>query len=483
MVRHEHSPSLTSATIMKTRRTFLLKPALRDQNTLSISAMKTPHLVASAAVAVRGTIGAMRAPMLRSFFAFLGALAMAHAGTPLEGFSPVKVGEGPLVSFVHPEDDPSGGPRTEILYLCDPSADTKAVPVWRGKGRLVRPVQRLTQNLTVIERASECYLWDMAKGSATPLWSGENETSFLKAEGSKIFFLRRLLPDPLGGMKLGRGKNGKLIAESWFRARDKVCTFTPGDPAGAVELAAPVLEHIVETGPDGIWAVTADEPRKLCLISNDGTVTEIVPFDRHWVARETHAVFSPARDYLALSVLHDEQGFDSERELIVVDVKRKAIGHVSHNVPIENWWSYPPPIRMTWVDATHLLFGHLEFGEAKSEQQVLDVPSGKLAASTEEQRKAATPPERPVRERKGLFDSEFGKVWFAGNQEPAGSVLDQRGVGVRDMEISKDGKWVAFCDPESNEVLLLDGANRRKHQLVNGWASEIKWLPSVDAGK
>ena len=435
-------------------------------------------------------LGIMLIPILRSVSAFLCALATVHAGTPLDGFSPVKVGEGPLVCFIHPEDESGrsvsgGGPRTEVMYLCDPAAGAKAVPVWRGQVPLVRPVQRMTQHLTVIERKSECYLWDMEKGSATPLWPGENETSFLKADGGKIFFLRRLLPETSSGMTLGRGKNGKMLVESWFRARDKVCTFTPGDQAGAVELAAPILEHIVETGPAGIWAVTADEPRKLCLISNDGTVTDIIPFDRHWVARETHPVFSPARDYLALSVLHDEQDFHRERELIVVDVKRKTVSHVSHNVSIDRllFSGYPRPVEMTWVDGTHLLFGHLEFGEGKSEQQVLDAPSGKLSAPTEVQRKAATPPQSPARQKKGLFDSEFGKIWFVGDKELAGSVLDKEGVGVRDMEISKDGKWAAFCDPDSNGVFLLDGANRRKRELVSGWAYGIKWLPAVDAGK
>ncbi len=365
------------------------------------------------------------------------------------------------------------------MYLCDPAAGDKAVPVWRGNVPLVVPLHRLTRDLTVIKSASDCYLWDMAKGLATPLWSGEDQTSLLKVEGGKIFFLRRLRPDPISGMKLKSGKNGKTVAEDWFRPRDKVCTLTPGDKAGAVELAVPALEHFVETGPAGIWAVTADEPRKLCFIANDGTVTEIIPFDRHWVASETHPVFSPARDYLALSVLHDEQDFHSERELIVVDVKRKVVTHVSHDVSIDNWGAYPSPIKMTWLDATHLLFGDGKNG------QVLDAPSAVLSAPTEVQRKAVAPSQvpAPARERKGLFDSAFGKIWFAGDKELAGSVLDKDGVGVRDMEISKDGKWAAFCDPDSDEVFLLDGANRRKQRLVSGWAYGIKWLPAVEAGK
>ena len=423
----------------------------------------------------------MLVPILRQLTAYVFVLATVHAGTPLGGFSPVEVGEGPLVCVIHPEDGSGhsvsdGRERTEVMYLCDPHAGAKAVPVWRGKVPLVVPLQRLTKNLPVVERGCECYVWDMSEGSATPLWAGADQTSFLKGEGSKVFFLRRLLPDTSNGMKVRTGNDGKQVAESWFRARDKLCTLTPGDKAEAVELAAPVIEHIVETGPSGIWAVTADKPRKLCLISNDGTVTDIIPFDRHWVARETRAVFSPARDYLALSVLHDEQDFGRERELIVVDVKRKGVCHLSHNVSI-GFRSYPPPIDMIWVDGTHLLFGETESG------QVLDAPAGKLAAPTGAQRKAAARPVPPDRERKGLFDSAWGKIWFAGDKEVAGSVLNESGIRVNHMEISGDGKWAAFCESGTNDVFLLDGAARRKHQLLRGWAYNIKWLPAVETGK
>ena len=177
-----------------------------------------------------------------------------------------------------------------------------------------------------------------------------------------------------------------------------------------------------------------------------------------------------------MSVLHDEQDFDRERELIVVDVKRKGVCHLSHNVSIGSR-SYPPPIDMTWVDGTHLLFGETKSG------QVLDAPAGKLAAPTGAQRQAAAPPVPPDRERKGLFDSEWGKLWFAGDKELAGSVLDETGIAVNDMEISGDGKWAAFCESGASSVFLLDGAARRKHQLLSGWAYNIKWLPAVDTGK
>jgi hypothetical protein len=108
--------------------------------------------------------------------------------------------------------------------------------------------------------------------------------------------------------------------------------------------------------------------------------------------------------------------------------------------------------------------------------------SGKLSRPTDEQLKSATPPKPPTRERKGLFDTEWGNIWFASvNKAPAGSVLDKRGISVTDMEISKDGKWAALCDAATNDVFLLDGAARKKQRLVIGWAYDVKWLSAAES--
>ena len=62
-------------------------------------------------------------------------------------------------------------------------------------------------------------------------------------------------------------------------------------------------------------------------------------------------------------------------------------------------------------------------------------------------------------------------------------MLDETGIAVNDMEISGDGKWAAFCESGASSVFLLDGAARRKHLLLSGWAYNIKWLPAVEACK
>ena len=253
----------------------------------------------------------------------LYALAAICAGAPVSGFSPADVSDGPLLCLIHPEDDAghsvsSNGPRTEVMYMCDPVAAIKARPVWRGTVPVPQPWHRLTRNLAVIERDQQCFVWDIARGSATPFWPGTDQTTFVKSVGTTIFFLHRTRPDPVRGVTLKTGKNGKNIVESWFRPRDRLCTLTAGTVAEPTVLTAPALEKVLESGTDGTWAVTADQPRKLCLISGEGNVTDVLPFDSRWVASETHHSFSPARDYLALSILHDQQDFNRERELVVL---------------------------------------------------------------------------------------------------------------------------------------------------------------------
>ena len=93
---------------------------------------------------------------------------------------------------------------------------------------------------------------------------------------------------------------------------------------------------------------------------------------------------------------------------------------------------------MHWVDGTHLLFGE------EKKAQVLQLPESKLASPTGAQRNAgrsasASTAREGAREKRP-FDSEWGKIWFAGDNEPAGSVLDENGTKVNDMEISGDGK-------------------------------------------
>jgi len=398
-------------------------------------------------------------------------LAVTADGKPLSGFTPAAVSDGPLLFLFQ------GGslPHTEVMFLCDPASDLKAVPVWRGEDPPApEPRHRLSKELVVLERGQQGFVWNIVQGRATPLWPGEDQTTFLKADGGDILFLHRMVPNPIRGVEVQAGKNGKYIVKSWFRPRDRLCRLTPGEKAQ--ELTVPLLEKILETGPDGIWAVTAEEPRRLCRITGDGKVREIVRFDPRWVASETAHCFSPARTYLALSILQDQQDFHSERELVVVDLQRKTVCHVSHNVPVKDWAAYPPPIEMMWLDGTHLLFG-----EPEKNQRVLDAASGKLSAPTAAQRAAAIPAERPERERIGSFDFAWGQLWFAGDKELAGSVLEGAHTKVSDMEISPDGKWAAFCDPGSKEVLLLDGANRRRHRLLTGWSYNFAWLPGTAA--
>lgn len=340
----------------------------------------------------------------------------------------------------------------------------------------MEPLQRVTENLIVLNRGFDCYLWNISKGSARPLWPGPDETLFLKLEDRQVYFLWRLKPrGSLLGVKLTTAASGRTIVSDWFRARDKLCRLTPEDQE-AQELGLPALEHIIEVTPEGLWAVTADEPRYLCFISNDAKMTSVIPFDPAWIAVETQTAFSPQRGYIALAVLRKDQDFFHQRDLIVVDVKHRSIVHTASDVelPYNALLSTSPQMKMGWTDETHLLFGLPE------QEQELDAINGNVFASfaTKLAPPAPSPPEG--RKRVGLFECTGGDLWFAGDKDQAGSVRDERQVMVGDIEISTDGKWASFLSaPPDRQVYLLDGVARTKHKILLGWAYGIKWLPGT----
>ena len=421
----------------------------------------------------------MRVPTLRLLFVCLLTPAVVWSGELPGRFSPAPVSAGPLVFFVHPEENTdasqkAGSRRTEVLHVCDPLVGPTATPVWRDVSAPLKPLARVTQSFAVVQQLDTTHLGDIAKGSSAPLWPGEDRTTFLKAAEGKVYYLRHLRPEPSYGMRLDR-KDGKIIVSDWYRARDPLCVLDAGNNKAAAELDVPKLGYILESSPEGIWAVTADEPRRLCLVSQDGTVANVIPFGKDWIAEEISAAFSPGRAYLALSILREGQDFHGLRELVVVDIKRRAVCHVSHDVPTNPLvGSATPSIPMAWMSETHLVYGPW------TQEQVLDAPSGKLSPITVAQRGILTAFPPPT-QRQGLFDVEFGKLSFAGDTTVVANVLDDRGIAVVGMELSPDARWAAFCDEQSRDTFLLDGGTRMKVKLLPGWSYDFKWLAAAGA--
>ncbi|MFP6875333.1 MAG: hypothetical protein VCA37_00760 [Roseibacillus sp.] len=62
----------------------------------------------------------------------------------------------------------------------------------------------------------------------------------------------------------------------------------------------------------------------------------------------------------------------------------------------------------------------------------------------------------------------FDQVFFHGEDKPIASILDDRGVGVRDIDSSADGEWSAYSDPKNNRAYLIDGEAKKNTLIMFG---------------
>lgn len=400
---------------------------------------------------------------------------VASVTVPVEGlaFPPVTVGNGPLLFFVHPEDElgrpDSGGKRTEVLYIHDPVAGTTTTALWRGRPPAPKPVERIDSQWILMQWNDRTFLHHLKTGGLRPLLP-EGPTKVLSTKGSRIYFL-----DGMGlgrGLRLKTGEDGKARIEGYTRHMDAIWTMDALSSSPAVPLANVAVDRLVEIREDGFWAVTASPDRKLLRISRTGDVREILPFDPHWVTPQTKLEFSPDGKYLALSITHDDHDFHRERELVVVNLRDGRIVMEEARVRILSIVdSATPFLPLRWLDDGRLLVFKADgFWVADLAVRTF----AKVDTST-----IPPFPEVPKRKPLGHFDVEFGQVFYKGDQSPAASVLDERGTKVSDMEISPRGDWAALSSPKDSNVYLVDGKARRKSLLMEGWAYNIAWLPAA----
>ena len=101
-------------------------------------------------------------------------------------------------------------------------------------------------------------------------------------------------------------------------------------------------------------------------------------------------------------------------------------------------------------------------------------------AITESDQTPTAPQERDPRKAAGSFETAHGRVWFGKDSALAGSVLDAEGRWVSScLEFSPDSGWAALSSPDLDGVLVLDGAQRSKRQLIEGWCYDLQWLAAA----
>jgi hypothetical protein len=200
----------------------------------------------------------------------------------------------------------------------------------------------------------------------------------------------------------------------------------------------------------------------------------------------THA-FSPKGHHLALAVLHREQDFHRERTLVVCDLKANKAGFTERDVPLGPCFFSG---RSNFLDLNWRTDEILEYGGPFSNMGT-EAEKNRFADVVKQERlddagASTLPPahrqEEPERRNLGQFELTFGEVYFPGEKTPIGSVLDEDGVGVRDLAIDSVGNWAAYSERKDDQVYVIDGARREKNAIHSGWVHDLEWF-EVAVGK
>jgi hypothetical protein len=400
-----------------------------------------------------------------------------HAGGKVEIFASEPSG-GPLLSFVRPEnrhDKPVGGDqgdRHENVYLWSAGDAKPPQRLMRCDGPLPDFLHRISRQDVLIRYDDRLQILNLKVGKMQRLLKGEELSDLVRVDGDDIYLLKHSMSRKSFGYQL-KTLNGKTVLDVWHRPKDRLCAFTAGEFPKIVEFAEPLIEAVLRHDEAGFWVVTSETQPRLLHLSKQGAITDTLPWQSDWAACEAKFSLSPDAKYIALSILRTDQDFHRSRDLVVMSCDKKAIIHTvrDFDVALPLHFSSTPSLQLVWADKRILRFG----SDYKPKWQVLDVET--LAVTKSDQTPAEPQQSPKLRTVVGRFETTHGKVWFGKDTAVAASVLDAKGHWVSScLEFSPDSAWAALASPELDGVVVLDGENRSRRKLIEGWCYDLHWL-------
>jgi len=361
---------------------------------------------------------------------------------------------------------------------------------------------------------------DLSQGNVRPILPTENNTSFLGVDDNKIYFWENIKPDQQASDNL-TGTSGKAFSE-YPRYRFRIYFLVksqPGNPQRLTNFDFELPRFFREADKDYWWVVTYGENRKLGRLYRDGRIEEIISLEPNWYFLYSSRKVSPNQKYAALGLYNFEHG-PFFRDLVVIDLNQKELIFKKERISVKDpmssiitnpWYNYywlddtsllyqEQLYFRVWFDVDSLLAGKDDPQEEKRAGQNLpwwhdpnnepnwievEVETGQTRkVDIKEMIKSGKfiPPRiRPDRETRGYFELDYGEVYYKGEETPVGSVLNNRGSKVQDLEVCPKGEWAAFVSPVGSNfnLYIVDGKKKKKTLLMRGWCGDLKWLPSV----
>lgn len=426
--------------------------------------------------------------MLTTLLLLIGLAQVAGADGSIDRgeLSNVIVGDGPLLTFHAPFDEPDSRTRHNRLFVTD--VETGAAPqrLWMGTGSRLNVLERIDRNTVIVEwfsreRGAELWRVDLANGERTVFAAGP-QIEWLEWDGDRAWYLVHQEAVKQWGTKLRASAVDANDCGVELYARPKMRLYSSDlvDACEAVLAFDERIEVVLAVTREDLWVITQAEPSALWRVSRgaDRAARHIARLPDRWVTSMLALSFSPGGRYAAIGATPREHFYD-RREYAVFNLGEEngwTPAADSLRVFSNRHTNNVRTLEPDWIDE------HRFRWDGAVEKGAVDVRTGvRFDWDRKEHdfvRAMRDYPSMNDRERVGRFLRIKDQIEVAANDGE-----EARCVALRDSDyhafewsVSPDGEWMAASSPRLRVVPAATGI---EHVVFASWSCELRWLAAI----
>ena len=435
-----------------------------------------------------------------------------------------KLSQGPLFFFMKP--DCSGNKKKNILYVIDQKSSLTPQPMASSKHPYIRVKAKLSQDLFLLDFAYDeggLFLCNIDNGNLKKILPN-SQTGLVSVEKGKIFFTGyssesedryKLYVTPTSApLNTGSVCSETIISillssdnyfwlildnskpELWRVSKDGTDKKKIIDIPPQWDMSSTLL-----ISGDYFWFILGDTKNELWRVSKDGLdKKKIIDIPSEWYIPMLNVELSPNGKLLALGVANTNNDNSLEqRDLIIVDTEKSTIVYEYKRINVEV--CHPsntiPSLNFIWLNNETIRFsetaiisqtnrfkfqGYFQWVdlEIATGKRLLEQKYGAIGSSHEYPSKDTLIVEKPLRRTEGFFDVQWDKLFFKGEPEPIACIHYNKKGFSSEFAVCPGGEWATYICYEDSIVYLVNGKDKTKKKIAEGYCYALFWLPGIE---
>ncbi len=385
--------------------------------------------------------------------------------------------------------DYSDNQRKNILYVTDLQSDLTPKPLVSSDHVYIPVKARLSQNLILLyiyqKPTSGLFILNTDNGDLKPLLPN-SRTDLFSIENGRIFFIGDM-NEPEYGYKL---KPGGII-ESEPRNTKKLFVAPVSSPLNPTLICKESILAMLLVSDNYFWLILDSAKPELWRISKDGKdKKKIIDMPSEWTLSMLTAGLSPNGKLLAIGVTNNNDFF-GHRDLIIIDIEKSTIAYEYKGIPVQvsPLSSQSPSLNFIWLTDDTIRFSETvpiskKINDGYFQWVDLEVATGKrlLEQKYSSIELAHSDPAggKPIRRTEGFFDVQWNKLFFKGEAEPIACTSYNKKGFSSELAACPGGEWAAYICYEDSIVYLVNGRDKTKKKIAEGYYYALCWLPGIE---